>query len=214
MTSTEAPAPAQPSGRELTRARARKILAERFGFDDFQYRQFEPIQSVLRKRDALVVMPTGSGKSLVYQLPALMLPGLTVVVSPLIALMKDQQDKLVAQGVDALAMHSHLSARRDARDGATGDQRGRAARSSTSRPSASRTATSSTMLLHAHGEPVRRRRGALREPVGPRLPARLPHAGLRRQRGSGGRRCSRSRRRRRRRCATTSCGSSACATRT
>ena len=55
-------------------------------------------------------MPTGSGKSLVYQLPALLLPGLTVVVSPLIALMKDQQDKLHAHGVDALAMHSHLSA--------------------------------------------------------------------------------------------------------
>src|SRR6185437_10191887 len=60
-------------------------------------------------RDALVVMPTGSGKSLVYQLPALMLPGLTVVVSPLNSLMKDQQDKLAAHGVDALAMHSHLS---------------------------------------------------------------------------------------------------------
>jgi len=54
-------------------------------------------------------MPTGSGKSLIYQLPALLLPGLTIVVSPLIALMKDQQDKLAACGVDALAMHSHLS---------------------------------------------------------------------------------------------------------
>ena len=54
-------------------------------------------------------MPTGSGKSLVYQLPALMLEGLTVVVSPLIALMKDQQDKLSTVGVDAMAMHSHLS---------------------------------------------------------------------------------------------------------
>lgn len=65
---------------------------------------------MLEGRDALVVMPTGSGKSIVYQLPALLLPGLTVVVSPLIALMKDQQDKLHAHGVDALAMHSHLSA--------------------------------------------------------------------------------------------------------
>jgi ATP-dependent DNA helicase RecQ len=65
---------------------------------------------VLAGRDALVVMPTGSGKSIVYQLPALLLKGLTVVVSPLIALMKDQQDKLHAHGVDALAMHSHLSA--------------------------------------------------------------------------------------------------------
>ena len=67
------------------------------------------MRAVLAKRDALVVMPTGSGKSLVYQLPALMLRGLTVVVSPLIALMKDQQDKLRATGIDALAMHSHLS---------------------------------------------------------------------------------------------------------
>jgi ATP-dependent DNA helicase RecQ len=66
---------------------------------------------VLKGRDTLVVMPTGSGKSLVYQFPALVLPGLTVVVSPLIALMKDQQDKLQAQGVDALAVHSHLSTR-------------------------------------------------------------------------------------------------------
>src|SRR5205085_9606846 len=65
--------------------------------------------AVLNGEDALVVMPTGSGKSLVYQLPALLLPGLTVVVSPLISLMKDQQDKLAAHGVDALAMHSHLT---------------------------------------------------------------------------------------------------------
>lgn len=54
-------------------------------------------------------MPTGSGKSLIYQLSALLLPGLTVVISPLIALMKDQHDKLAAQGVDSVAMHSHLS---------------------------------------------------------------------------------------------------------
>jgi ATP-dependent DNA helicase RecQ len=103
--------PQPTNARALTRARARKILAERFGFDDFQYRQFEPIQAVLKGRDTLVVMPTGSGKSLVYQFPALVLDGLTVVVSPLIALMKDQQDKLVAHGVDALAVHSHLTTR-------------------------------------------------------------------------------------------------------
>jgi ATP-dependent DNA helicase RecQ len=90
-------------------AKARRVLVERFGHRDFQKGQWEPIRAVLEGRDALVVMPTGSGKSLVYQLPALLLPGLTVVVSPLIALMKDQQDKLAACGVDALAMHSHLS---------------------------------------------------------------------------------------------------------
>jgi ATP-dependent DNA helicase RecQ len=89
--------------------RARRVLVERFGHAEFQKGQWEPIRAVLEGQDALVVMPTGSGKSLVYQLPALLLPGLTVVVSPLIALMKDQQDKLAAQGVDALAMHSHLS---------------------------------------------------------------------------------------------------------
>src|SRR4051812_14482071 len=88
---------------------ARRMLVERFGHEDFQKGQWEPISAVLSGRDALVVMPTGSGKSLVYQLPALMLPGLTVVVSPLISLMKDQQDKLAAHGVDALAMHSHLT---------------------------------------------------------------------------------------------------------
>jgi len=88
---------------------AHTVLAERFGHATFRPGQWPPIDAVLEGRDALVVMPTGSGKSLVYQLPALMLPGLTVVVSPLIALMKDQQDKLTEQGVDALAMHSHLS---------------------------------------------------------------------------------------------------------
>src|ERR1043166_9021220 len=92
-----------------TKPAARHVLVERFGHEDFQKGQWEPISAVLNGRDALVVMPTGSGKSLVYQLPALMLPGLTVVVSPLIALMKDQQDKLAAQSINALAMHSHLS---------------------------------------------------------------------------------------------------------
>jgi ATP-dependent DNA helicase RecQ len=91
------------------KARARAVLRERFGHSDFRAGQWEPVHAVLEGRDALVVMPTGSGKSIVYQLPALLLPGLTVVVSPLIALMKDQQDKLHAHGVDALAMHSHLS---------------------------------------------------------------------------------------------------------
>lgn len=92
-----------------SRDAARQVLVERFGHEDFQEGQWESIEALLEGRDALVVMPTGSGKSIVYQLPALMLPGLTVIVSPLIALMKDQQDKLASHGVDALAMHSHLS---------------------------------------------------------------------------------------------------------
>jgi ATP-dependent DNA helicase RecQ len=90
-------------------ATAKRVLSERFGHVDFQKGQWEPIQAVLSGHDALVVMPTGSGKSIIYQLPAVMLEGLTVVVSPLIALMKDQQDKLIAHGVDALAIHSHLT---------------------------------------------------------------------------------------------------------
>src|SRR6201985_67881 len=101
-----------------SKTKAKRILVDRFGHKDFQKGQWEPINAVLAGEDALVVMPAGSGKSLIYQLPALMLPGLTVVVSPLIALMKDQQDKLAAHGVDALAMHSHLtgSAARDLAD--------------------------------------------------------------------------------------------------
>jgi ATP-dependent DNA helicase RecQ len=94
---------------KVSKVRAREVLERRFGHSDFQAGQWEPIRAALGGEDALVVMPTGSGKSLIYQLPALMLEGLTVVVSPLIALMKDQQDKLAAAGVDALAMHSHLN---------------------------------------------------------------------------------------------------------
>jgi ATP-dependent DNA helicase RecQ len=94
---------------KASRVHAREVLVERFGHRDFQNGQWEPIKAVLEGHDALVVMPTGSGKSLIYQLPALILDGLTLVVSPLIALMKDQQDKLTACGVDAMAMHSHLS---------------------------------------------------------------------------------------------------------
>ncbi len=90
-------------------AAARRMLVDRFGHLDFQKGQWEPIKAVLAGCDALVVMPTGSGKSIIYQLPALLLRGLTVVVSPLISLMKDQQDKLTAHGVDALVMHSHLT---------------------------------------------------------------------------------------------------------
>lgn len=94
---------------QISREAAHSKLAERFGHAEFRRGQWAPIQAILEGGDALVVMPTGSGKSVIYQLPALLLPGLTIVVSPLIALMKDQKDKLMAQGVDAVAMHSHLS---------------------------------------------------------------------------------------------------------
>lgn len=94
----------------ISDARTRETLRDRFAHSDFKHGQWGPIRAVLDGRAAIVVMPTGSGKSLIYQLPALLLPGLTIVVSPLIALMKDQQDKLAAQGVGAIAIHSHLSA--------------------------------------------------------------------------------------------------------
>ncbi|HEX2201819.1 MAG TPA: ATP-dependent DNA helicase RecQ [Longimicrobium sp.] len=87
------------------------VLRARFGLEEFRPGQEEVIRAVLDGHDTLVVMPTGAGKSLVYQLPALMLPGLTLVVSPLIALMKDQTDKLDELGVDAWTINSSLSAR-------------------------------------------------------------------------------------------------------
>lgn len=86
-------------------------LRDRFGLDHFRIGQREAIEKVMAGRDGLVIMPTGAGKSLVYQLPALLLPGLTIVVSPLIALMKDQTDKLEEIGVDARTINSSLSSR-------------------------------------------------------------------------------------------------------
>jgi ATP-dependent DNA helicase RecQ len=86
-------------------------LRDRFGLSDFRPGQREAIEAVLEGRDGLVIMPTGSGKSLIYQLSALLLPGLTVVVSPLIALMKDQTDKMEELGVDACTINSSLTDR-------------------------------------------------------------------------------------------------------
>jgi ATP-dependent DNA helicase RecQ len=85
------------------------LLKSVFGYDQFKPLQLEIIEHVLQKRDSLVVMPTGGGKSLCYQLPAMIFPGLTVVVSPLIALMKDQVDQLRELGIPALFLNSSLS---------------------------------------------------------------------------------------------------------
>ena len=101
--------PTTRSKAAATKPAARAVLYEKFGHADFRPGQWEPIRSILSGRDTLVVMPTGSGKSVIYQLPALLTQGLTLVVSPLIALMKDQHDKLDALGVDAVSVHSHLS---------------------------------------------------------------------------------------------------------
>jgi ATP-dependent DNA helicase RecQ len=86
------------------------ILTSRFGYTDFRPGQQQVVESLLAGRSALAVFPTGGGKSLCYQLPALMLDGLTVVVSPLIALMKDQIDLLAGRGVDAARLDSSLDA--------------------------------------------------------------------------------------------------------
>ena len=84
-------------------------LKQHFGHDTFWPGQQEIIEQTLTGRDAFVLMPTGGGKSLTYQLPALLMPGLTVVISPLIALMHDQVDRLRANGIPATFVNSSLS---------------------------------------------------------------------------------------------------------
>jgi ATP-dependent DNA helicase RecQ len=91
-------------------ARVRRVLRETFGVTRLREGQQAVIDSVLAGRPTLAIMPTGAGKSLCYQLPAVLLPGTTVVVSPLIALMKDQRDKLVQAGVAAFQLNSAISA--------------------------------------------------------------------------------------------------------
>ena len=96
-------------GRTITDiSQALTLLKSHFGYDTFRPHQDEVVTSALQGNDALVVMPTGSGKSLCYQLPALCFDGLTLVVSPLIALMKDQVDGLNANGVPAGFINSSL----------------------------------------------------------------------------------------------------------
>src|SRR3954452_14686204 len=85
-----------------------RTLRERLGLEQFRPGQRAVIESVIGGRDVLCVMPTGGGKSLCYQLPALLLPGLTLVVSPLIALMKDQVDALTQRGLRATLINSTL----------------------------------------------------------------------------------------------------------
>ncbi len=88
---------------------ARIALREYFGFEDFRAGQEEVIRAILEGHDTIVVMPTGGGKSLCYQLPALMQDGATVVISPLIALMKDQVDALHARNLPATFINSSIS---------------------------------------------------------------------------------------------------------
>lgn len=90
-------------------------LKHQFGYSSFRLEQEHVIETVLSGKDVLGIMPTGGGKSICYQLPAVILPGITIVVSPLIALMKDQVDALTANGIEAAYLNSTLSSAEQSR---------------------------------------------------------------------------------------------------
>ena len=140
----------------------------------FDHQHFKPGQerivgAVLGGQDVLAVMPTGSGKSVCYQLPAVVLPGTTIVVSPLISLMKDQVDELNRRGIPAGALHSMLDAgaKRDVIDAA---RRG-ALRLLYVAPERFASDAFSRLLAGHRRLAFRRRRGPLRVAMGPRLSA-------------------------------------------
>ena len=85
------------------------ILKKVFGYDSFRPGQEEIVSRLLAGQDVLAVMPTGAGKSICYQVPALLLPGITIVVSPLVSLMKDQVGALVQAGVAAAFLNNSLN---------------------------------------------------------------------------------------------------------
>src|SRR5687768_5630897 len=94
---------------------ARRLLQRIFGYDAFRKGQEDIIRALLTGHDTLGIMPTGGGKSICYQVPALLMPGTTIVISPLIALMKDQVDALDSVGVPAAFINSSLSGAETAR---------------------------------------------------------------------------------------------------
>ncbi|MDF2791117.1 MAG: ATP-dependent helicase, partial [Neobacillus sp.] len=89
--------------------KAQQLLESHFGYSSFRNGQELAIQSVLAGENTICVMPTGGGKSICYQIPALVLPGTTIVISPLISLMKDQVDALVQVGIPATFINSSLN---------------------------------------------------------------------------------------------------------
>ena len=110
----EAPC-SEPAERDLVLSPARKALREYFGYDEFRPGQAGVIEAILGGRDALAVMPTGAGKSLCYQIPGIVLPGVAIVVSPLVSLMGDQVRALTQAGVHAAYLNSTLSPTQQAR---------------------------------------------------------------------------------------------------
>ncbi len=116
--------------RPLDRVELRRKLREHFGFQRFRPGQERAVEAAMGGQDTVVIMPTGSGKSICFQLPALALEGTTVVVSPLIALMKDQTDALGAGDLGRGGQQRALGARNARRS----RRFGRAAKSSSTRP--------------------------------------------------------------------------------
>jgi ATP-dependent DNA helicase RecQ len=86
-----------------------EVLNKYWGYDSFRPMQEEIIISILEGKDTLALLPTGGGKSLTFQIPSMMTDGITLVVTPLIALMKDQVENLKSRGIQALAVYSGMS---------------------------------------------------------------------------------------------------------
>ena len=155
---------------------ARQVLESRFGFDSFRPGQERVIEALLAGRSALAVFPTGAGKSLCYQLPALLLDGVTVVVSPLIALMKDQ--------IDALSPGRRRRATRLEHRASRGARRLRPSPHRQPEAPLRRARAFQQRAVPRPARPdadlaVRGRRGPLHLRVGAQLPAGLPEAGAR-----------------------------------